>query len=257
MGTPRRLLNLLAQFTVERPAWTAEELADALGMSVSSTYRYIGALADTGFLATEATGLYILGPAFIEYDRTIRNTDPLLKSAVPAMKRLIRKSPQNMTLVLCRLYGDSVICVHQETGRVTPSPISYERGRPMPLLRGASSKIILAYLPYRSLRRIYKHQHEAIAQANLGGDWATFIETLAQIRQAGVSITHAEVDEGRTGIAIPLLSEDRRVLGSLSFVADMSATDTTPTELAAMLTGAAAQFMVRGDKMLSEQTDKS
>ena len=45
--------------------------------------------------------------------------------------------------MLCRLYRNQVMCVHQETTPVPPDfAIGYERGRPLPLYRGAASKII-------------------------------------------------------------------------------------------------------------------
>ena len=41
---------------------------------------------------------------------------------------------------------------------------------------------------------------------------------MARMRKAGHAVTHAELDPGRVGIAVPILDDHRQVLGSLSYV---------------------------------------
>ncbi|HUZ66746.1 MAG TPA: IclR family transcriptional regulator C-terminal domain-containing protein, partial [Beijerinckiaceae bacterium] len=95
--------------------------------------------------------------------------------------------------------------------------VSYERGRPMPLFVGATSKIILAYLAARDLKSLYESNSEGIEKAKLGADWNEFKAALSAIRKAGHVTTRSEVDPERIGVAAPIL-DDRRAIGSLSFV---------------------------------------
>jgi DNA-binding IclR family transcriptional regulator len=118
--------------------------------------------------------------------------------------------------LLCRIFRDTVLCVHQVAAPETR--VSYERGRPMPLFKGATSKIILAHLPWRDLRRLYETHRAQISAAQLGDAWDIFRKNMAQMRRAGHAVTHAEIDPDRIGIAVPVLDDRHRVLGSLSYV---------------------------------------
>ena len=218
MMGPDRTILLLKLFTLDRPAWTVEAAAAALGVSVSSAYRYVAALTEAGLLTSAASGQYILGPAIIQYDRQIQLTDPLLRAAKPAMTELLPFAPDGSTVILCQIFRDAVLCVHQVTRAPSGARFSYERGRPMPLFRGATSKIILAHLPSRNLRRLYAANQAEIAEADLGQSWEAFREAMASMRKRGHAVTRGEVDPGHIGIAAPILDDSSRVLGSLSFV---------------------------------------
>lgn len=83
-----RSLSVLKLFTLDRPVWTAEEIAKTLDVSMSTAYRYVLALEDVGLVATASAGRYILGPAIIQLDRQIQLTDPLLRTARPVMDKI-------------------------------------------------------------------------------------------------------------------------------------------------------------------------
>lgn len=139
----------------------------------------------------------MLGPAIIELDRQIQMCDPMLRAARGVMADLIGYAPDVAIILLCRLFHDRVICVHQVFGRGPHEPVSYERGRPMPLFRGATSKIILANLPPHTLKVLFSKHAPEIAAAGLGDNWDAFKRTLAALRRDGVCITKGEVDAGR------------------------------------------------------------
>ena len=138
---------MLGLFTVEQPQWTVEDAAGQLGVSATTAYRYFKQLTGAGLISPVAGASYTLGPAIIQMDRQIQVSDPVLRAARGVMHTLIRARATARPLLLCRLFHDRVMCVHQVLGRGPQAPVSYERGRLMPLFRGATSKIILAHLP--------------------------------------------------------------------------------------------------------------
>ena len=215
---PDRAIGVLKLFTLEAPAWTVEDAASALGVSASSAYRYVAVLTEAGLLTAAAGGRYVLGPAIIQYDRQIQLTDPMLLAAGPVMTDLLGYAPPCSTVLLCRIFRETVLCVHQVASAERGARVSYERGRPMPLFRGATSQIILAHLPARDLRRLHDAHRAQIGSAGLGEAWDAFRATMARMRKAGHAVTHADVDPDCIGIAVPVLDERRRVLGSLSYV---------------------------------------
>ncbi len=216
MSSADRLLAVLGLFDEEHPIWTVEEAAPLIGVSISTAYRYFRSLSLAGLLDPVAGAGYCLGPEIIELDRKIRLSDPLLSAAKPAMKELITHTVDNQVVILCRLFRDQVMCVHQEIGASPVPGISYERGLPRSMFSGATSKVILAHMPARILRKSFeKHHSEMIG---LGTNWEEFKASLKTIRRQGYCIGYGEVDKDRVGIAAPVMNGDQGVIGSLSIV---------------------------------------
>ena len=93
-----RAFQLLGLFSLERPAWTVDQIAPQLGIAVSSAYRLIGRLSSAGLVDAITPGRYVLGPAIIQFDRQIQLTDPLVHAARPVMDYLIGFAPQGSTV---------------------------------------------------------------------------------------------------------------------------------------------------------------
>src|SRR5215831_6146883 len=187
-----RLLAVLALFTVERPEWTVDAAASELGVSATTAYRYFNRLTKAGLISPVSGASYALGPAIIQMDRQIQICDPVLNAARAVMADLIQYAAEGSIVLLCRLFHDRVMCVHQVIGRGPQMPVSYERGRLMPLYRGATAKIILAHLPSRTLKSLFAHDADEIATAGLGKSFDEFRRSLTSLRRAGICITHGE-----------------------------------------------------------------
>ena len=218
MSTSDKLLSVLALFSIEEAEWSVDEAAKRLGLPVSTTYRYFRSLTEAGLIVAFAAGRYVVGPAIVQLDRQTRLLDPLLKTATPKMQSLAQASNTPSIFLLCRLYRNQVMCVHQEHADRPEYAVSYERGRLMPLHRGASSKIILAYLPSRFVRTFYSDHKEDLEAVGLGKDWKEVKSSLRSIRSAGICITYAELDANVIGIAAPIFDPEGGVIGSLALV---------------------------------------
>lgn len=242
MAASDRSLTVLKLFTIERPEWTAEEVVTALDVSIATAYRYVSALEEAGLIVATRAGRYGLGPAIIQLDRQLQLTDPLLIAARPVMTDLATYAPPGSVVLLCRPVGDSVLCIHQVFSAGDPPAVSYERGRPMPLLYGATSKTLLAYLPARRVKGVFERHATAIASAGLGKTLEAFRSTLTEWRKAGHLVTRAEVDPGAIGIAAPILGADRVGLGSISFVVTSTTDERIITRLAALVTAGAREI---------------
>lgn len=213
--TVSRTLQVLGMFTVERPVLSVEWLVEHLRVSRASVYRDVQELVQVGLLEKVDTRGYALGARIVEMDRQIRLGDPLLHAAGPLPQQLARES--NGTVLLCRLHARTVLCILEVTGSSPGLAVSYERGRAMPLYRGATSKILLAHLPSSRLRQLLEVDAEAIAEASLPTSLPELQQELAPMRAHGHVITRGEVDANAVGLAVPLM-DSARLLGSLSVV---------------------------------------
>lgn len=244
-GSGDRLLAVLALFSAEAAQWTVDGVAEKLGVSVPTTYRYFKKLTKAGLISPVSGAGYTLGPAIIQMDRQIQISDPMLNAARGVMISLARDAGDGATILLCRLFHDRVMCVHQIMGRGPQAPVSYERGRLMPLFRGATSRIILAHLRSRTLKALFARDHAEIAAAGLGVSWEEFRGGLAAIRRAGVCVSHGEIDAGRVGIAAPVFDRERTVLGSLSIALGEAHADASLIRRLAPLTTKGAREIER------------
>ena len=209
-----RVLGILDLFTPEAPVWTVDLLVERLALGRATVYRYVRALCDGGFLVAVSGAGYVLGPRFIEFDRSIRLADPLLQIVPPVMAEL--RQAVNGGQLLCAIHGLRVLSVLQD--KTDPEiTMSMERGRPFPLFKGSPSRVILAHLPTYQLRNLALNQQPAIAAAGLGQNWVEFRDRMRAVRKTGYLVA-SESDEDLVGISAPIFHAPGAVTASLCLV---------------------------------------
>lgn len=216
----KRYISVLRLFDEEHLALTVPQIAEAIGSPPSSIYRHVRELLAEGFLESTVDSRYRLGPAFIDFTRRVRVTDPLLRSGSRLLGVMIEQMRVPGFALLCRLYGNQVMCVAVEKSGHVGFATSYELGRPMPLLRGATSKAVLANMPGRSLDKLLKNAQIDEATS------AELTATLGKIRRSGYCVTSGEVDQGLTGMATMVHNGALGINASLSFIAEASVLST-------------------------------
>ncbi|MCO6187862.1 IclR family transcriptional regulator [Rhizobium sp. L1K21] len=210
-----RYTRILTLFDQAHPTWTVAEISAALDTSASTLYRLIREMVAADMLESTVESRYRLGPLFVEYYRRLKLTDPLVLSGSKFLRPLLNQIPCPCTTILARLYGKTVMCVAEERSSIATFATSYELGRPMPLLRGATSKAVLSTLPKRQIMSLIE-QASPNAQNDLDALYAEF----TSIRKIGISETHGQVDAGLVGIAAPLRSAELGINASLSAIVE-------------------------------------
>lgn len=226
MSTTARALQVLQLFREGRSRVRAVDVARHLRASSATVYRYMADLEQAGLIERVSINAYVLGPTIVELDRQIRENDPLIRAAADVMKGLAERN--GGTALLCRLHGRKVVCVHQHRGRASPAALSYERGRAMPLFRGATSKVILAHLPETDLREIAAGHGAELRAAGLPPHGDGLVAAMAALRAQKVCVSAGEIDAGARGFAAAI-HQGRHLLGSLSLVLSAHAPDPAPT----------------------------
>lgn len=214
-STTDRVLGLIDLFTVEAPVWTVDEMARQEGVARATVYRYVKSLVDAGFLAPMGGEAgYTLGPRFVEIDRQIRISDPLIRVARPVMNALMHRGAD--TQILCRFYGERVMTIY-ELQTVPEVWASFDRGNPFPLFRGAPSKCILAHLSTAQQQRLFLKHASQISTAGLGANWPDFRARLKDIHRCGYAAA-SDINPAVLGVAAPIFSAPGVVSATICLV---------------------------------------
>lgn len=215
MSSLDKMLEILEIFRAEKVGIEIDDVMALTRSSRATAYRYLRSLVSAGLLSPSTGGTHVLGPRICELDRLMRRSDPLLTSSrVPAREL---SSLLNANVVVCSYYGDKVLCADIIWPDQTAQQF-FERGRPLPMFKGAMGKIILAHLSPYQLRKLLTWNASAIRDGGLATSWSEFRKTMRSFRKAGIVITRDEVALGVTCAAAPLFDPEHRVVGSIAVV---------------------------------------
>ncbi|MGH3260981.1 MAG: IclR family transcriptional regulator [Trebonia sp.] len=200
----RRVLVVLQAFSQRRHTLTARELAEVTGIPLPSMYRYISLLRDMSLLVGDDHGAYHLSPRFISLARAAEAAETLIEIADPVMRDLVQECGE--TAIFVRLVARVPVCVHRVESEHHLRAM-FEPGQPLPLVRGASGRVLLAGLPERlrhqylapyaaSDRDVVEGMEQVLAKVATQG-WATSEEEI----DGGVWAASAAVTDGRSTVA--------------------------------------------------------
>jgi len=248
MPKTHKVLQVLYLFDDERQRLHIQDIARCLGISAATAYRYVDELIRVQLLERLTVDTYVLGPGIVKLDRQIREHDPLIKVARDIMRGLSERT--GGTILLARAHGLMVMCLHETRGHHGPTSVSYERGKTMPLFRGATSKVILAHLDEAGIRQLAKENAAALRRAGFPTRPDLLRTHLLALRNSRVVYTRGEVDDEALGWAVPIYFHDHQFLGSLSIVLSRHAPDLAAPRLTDQLVRAALRVQGRLEQQL-------
>ena len=214
MNSLRRLLTIFDLFRPDQPVIDVDIICRELGYTPATAYRYLRELGDAGLLKRLPRG-YALGPRIVTLEQLMTTYDPLLACSRDLLERLAADT--GLDALVSEWHGDSVVNVLIQRGS-DQGPVGGERGRAIDLFRSATSRVVLAYLLPRQIRRVFDAHTDASLSSQPGLEWKAFSKRLLAIRKQGYCISDGELHAGRTGVAAPIFDEKRRVLGSITLV---------------------------------------
>lgn len=192
---------------------SAPEIATHLGMSRSTTYRYLQSLRSYGLIEDDpSTGGFRLGPRIFELAQLARKGLGLREIALPIMRALSQATDE--TVLLTRRSGDAVVCL-ERIESTHPVRISYEVGQILPLHAGAAAKVLLAFMEEKELNRLLQGTFRRFTDRTTT-DARSLRRELEEIRLAGYVVTGGELDPGVRGVAAPVLLGDGTLAAGLS-----------------------------------------
>lgn len=204
-GALERAVDLLEHLGRGSAELTVAELAGEAGMPTSTAYRLLGQLEQHGLVQRRAGSTVALGTRLVALGRTAEAglRERLVYPASPVMAELSREAGE--TVILTAACGLEAIVLHVVETEVHSVRLSYAIFRRAPMHRGASGKVLAAYLEPADRARLL----DAVADPRLEGE-------LDLIRREGCAVTVADLDEGAAAVAAPILDRRGRLVAGLS-----------------------------------------
>ena len=214
--TADRTVDVLLLFDDKRPVLSAVEVSRLLGMTRSTTYRYLQTLRSYGLVEEDdQRGGFRVGPRVFQLARVARQGLALPEIALPYMRELVERTGE--AALLTRRWGDMVVCVE----RVASSHavrLSYDRGMTHGVHAGASAKILLAFADADDQDRILSQPLMKYTEKTVV-DPTGLRTQLKEVREQGYCITDNEIDLDVRGVSAPVFRPDGRVTAGLGVVA--------------------------------------
>lgn len=196
----RRALEVLFAFTEQRPQLSMRELADELGIPVSTTHRYVSLLRDMGLVDERGRGQYHLTMRVAALGRAARGATPMAVLAEPYMRELVQKTGE--TAILVRMVHQRPVCIHRVESS-QPIRLSFEVGQQLPALRGASARLLLgSFSPAERERYVDQALEDGAVPPAQGRD--QFLRDIERDSSRGWAVSRHEIDRGVWSAAAPV-----------------------------------------------------
>lgn len=210
----KKILNL---FSEGRSSWTVAEISDELETPSSTIYRIVREMVLEEFLESAAGAYFRLGPAFIKFNRTINLSDPLIKAGQPFLEKLATENPIVSVNILARLYGNKVMCVADYKSPSFTYNTSYQKGKLMPLIYGATSRAIMMQMSEKRLDQLLNFETFKTEKEK-----KFYIQSLKNEKKKGYSYTQGQVDKDLIGFAVSINNKKLGIVASLSSIFNLN-----------------------------------
>lgn len=210
------MVDVLDCFSKDRPAWSLSELSAQLDLPKSTLHRFLVGLEHHGLLRRgHDDGRWRLGHRLFIWGSLAAESTGIRHVAQPVLRDLAETTGE--TVLLTEYHDGEVICIDKiETNHSVR--IALEVGQRRTPHAGASSKVLMAYLPQAEINVIITEQGLPRYCERTITDPAALQVELAHIRECGYALSYEETDRGAWGIATPIRNWEGAVVAALGVV---------------------------------------
>ncbi|QBY01583.1 IclR family transcriptional regulator [Rhodophyticola sp. CCM32] len=211
VGKALGILDEVAQFG--RPVRFGEMLAQS-PYPKATLYRFLQTLTNQRMLTYEPERqTYALGIRLVRLAHAAWQTSSLAPIARPHLDRLSKAIGE--TVHLAQLDAAQVLYVDKRNAH-EPIPMYSQAGKVGPAYCTGVGKAMIAFLPQADLAPILAQQSYHQFTHNTLGSEAALCTELARIRSRGYAFDREEHEPGIICVAVPILTENGRIMGALS-----------------------------------------
>jgi IclR family pca regulon transcriptional regulator len=218
-----RGLAILGCFTPARPVLGIADIADELGMSRSTTHRYVITLVALGYLEQGASRKYRLGLRVTDLGMSAINATGLRDHARPYLEELRQRT--SYTTCICVLDGTEILCIDRARSfrrGLTDAERQLEPGSRLPAHATSIGKLLMAHLPEPEQRALLS----ALKPSKVGPNTITgkrlLRDELEQVRESGLAVNDEEFSPELICVAAPVRNASREVVAGVNIAARSS-----------------------------------
>ena len=218
-----RGLAILSCFTPKRPVLGIADIADDLGMSRSTTHRYVITLLALGYLEQGASRKYRLGLRVTDLGMSALNSTGLREHAHPYLEELRQRSSYTVSLAV--LDGPDVLYVDRARSfrrGQNGADLDLHTGSRLPLYCTAMGKLLLANLPDADRRELIASLKLTKHGPNTITGKKALKEELDEALEASFAVDDEELARDLYSIAAPVRNEAREVVAAVDIAAPSS-----------------------------------
>lgn len=209
----QRAMSLLNAFSVAQPEWGLNDLAQAVGLNITTAYRLLSALEIEGMvMRDEGSGEYRLGPGAIILGGRALRTNNLNIVSHPELDKLAEATGETVTLEI--LIDCDVLIIDQVQGSHMLGAAQDIFAR-WPAHATSTGKVLLAYLPEILCKELLSAPLERYTE-NTITDLRELQQELTRIRARGYGTVHEELEIGFVACAAPIFNHNGRVEAAIS-----------------------------------------
>jgi IclR family transcriptional regulator, KDG regulon repressor len=208
-----RLVDILDYFAQGYTAVSLAELSEYLNLPKSTLHRFLVSLESHGILRRDANDKkWRPGYHLIVWGSVANGNTTIREIAKPFMADLVAASSEMAILTI--YHAHEVICIDMyETSH--PVRLKMKIGAQRAAHAGASSKVLIAYLPEEEVMAIVKEKGMPKLCTNTIIDINDLRVELARIRQLGYADSLEETDPGAWGVATPIRDWTGQVVAAI------------------------------------------
>jgi IclR family pca regulon transcriptional regulator len=201
-----RGLSILSSFKSARPLLGVSELAREIGLSRSTTHRYVATLAALGYLEQDhLTRRYRLGPRVLDLGFSAINSMELREISVPHLQRLSDETGHTVNMAI--LDGADIVYVERcRSSRQGQREIDLNLhvGSRLPAYCTSMGKVLLAYLTDEEREAALDGVELTQRGPNTLTKRDALLAELEQVRRRGLAVNNEELAFGLRSIAAPV-----------------------------------------------------
>jgi IclR family pca regulon transcriptional regulator len=218
-----RGLAILNCFTPERPTLGIAEIADELGMSRSTTHRYVTTLVTLGFLKQDASRRYFLSLRIAEIGMSALHSMDLRDHAWTYLEDLRRGSGYTVNLAV--LDGPEILYIvraHSLKHAQRGIDLNLRPGSRLPAYCTSIGKVLLAHLSESEQQRLIPELELSSWRPNTIVTEAALLDELNYVLDAGFATNDEELALGLISMAVPIRDHTQEVIAGVNIAADTS-----------------------------------
>jgi len=244
-----RGLAILSAFQSGRPILGVSELGRDIGLSRSTTHRYVATLAALGYLQQDpATKKYRLGPRVLDLGFSAINSMELREIAAPHLRELSDATGYTVNMAIL----DNLDIVYVDRCRSSRAgqreiDLNLHVGARLPAYCTSLGKVLLAFLPGEERGDRIDHIDFTRRGPNTITTRPAFEAELDRVRSEGYAVNNEELAYGLRSIAAPVLTRDGAAAAAINLAVHSSMVSSAEmgTRLGPVLRSTAADISAR------------